>query len=54
MSIFGVQRHYFVSALATLPIDLLEGMGIVAMTERKQKKGFCGKNRSEPNMCLAN
>jgi hypothetical protein len=37
-SIFGVQRHYFVSAPATLPIDLLEGMGIVAMREREQKR----------------
>jgi hypothetical protein len=33
-----VQRHYFVSAPATLPIDQLEGMGIVAMTEREQKR----------------
>ena len=38
MSIFGVQWHYFVRAPATLPIDLLEGMGIVAMTEREQKQ----------------
>jgi len=37
-SIFSVQRHYFVSAPAILLIDLLEGMGIVAMTEREQKR----------------
>jgi hypothetical protein len=36
--IFGVQRHYFVSAPATLPIDLLKGVGIIAMTEREQKQ----------------
>jgi hypothetical protein len=23
------------------------------MTEREQKRGFCGKNCSEPNMCSA-
>jgi hypothetical protein len=36
--IFGLQRHYFVSAPATLPIDLLKGVGIIAMTERAQKR----------------
>jgi hypothetical protein len=30
--------HYFVSVPATLPIDLLKGMGIIAMTEREQKQ----------------
>jgi hypothetical protein len=38
LSIFGVQRHYFVSAPATLPIDLLKGVGIIAMTEHEQKQ----------------
>jgi hypothetical protein len=35
---FGVQRHYFVSAPATLLIGLLKGMGIIAMTERELKR----------------
>ena len=35
-----MQQHYFVSTPATLPIDLVEGMGIVVMTmtERERKR----------------
>ena len=47
-----MQQHYFVSAPATPPIDLLEGMGIVAITEHERKRRVLRRESQRAPTCV--